>query len=49
MYKGNPDAANYLGAVSLRAGFHVQQYPLHDKRHESSVVGIDSRHFNAHV
>ena len=28
MYKGNRDAMNYFGAVSLRAGFHVQQYPL---------------------
>ena len=28
MYKGNLDAPTYLGTASLRAGFHVQQYPL---------------------
>ena len=27
MYKGNSDATSYLSAVSLRAGFHIQQYP----------------------
>jgi hypothetical protein len=28
MNRGNPDAISYLGAVSFRAGFHVQRYPL---------------------
>jgi hypothetical protein len=31
MYSGNSDAINYLGALSLRAGFHVRQYPLRIK------------------
>jgi hypothetical protein len=26
MYKGNPDATNYWGSVSLRAGFYTQSY-----------------------
>jgi len=31
MYKGDPDAMNYVGAVSLRAGFHLQNYYLRIK------------------
>ena len=31
MYKGNPDAINYIGAVSLRGGFHLQNYYLRIK------------------
>ncbi|HEY9008660.1 hypothetical protein [Ohtaekwangia sp.] len=28
LYKGNPNAENYFGLASLRAGFYVQQYQL---------------------
>ena len=42
MYRGNPDAANYLGALSLRAGFHLQQYPLMIKETNLPIVGIVS-------
>jgi hypothetical protein len=31
MYKGNPNANSYFGSVSLRAGFHAQQYHLQVK------------------
>jgi hypothetical protein len=31
MYKGNPQDLSYIGAVSLRAGFHLQNYYLRIK------------------
>ncbi len=40
MYKGNPDAMNYLGAVSLRTGFHVQNYYLRLKNTDLPWWGI---------
>ncbi len=40
LYKGNPDATNYFGAVSLRAGFHLQNYYLQIKENSFSWWGL---------
>ncbi|HPH45718.1 MAG TPA: hypothetical protein PKU83_01850 [Chryseolinea sp.] len=39
IYKGNPEAENYFGLVSLRTGFNVQQYPLKLKGKSSLMWG----------
>ena len=33
MYKGNPEAMGYLGSISLRTGFYLQNYYLRLKEH----------------
>ncbi len=42
IYKGNPDAENYFGLISLRTGFNVQQYPLKLKGTSSPLWGISA-------
>jgi hypothetical protein len=40
MYKGNPEATDYFGAVSLRAGFHIQDYYLRLKENNLPWWGM---------
>ncbi|WP_276369424.1 hypothetical protein [Chryseolinea sp. H1M3-3] len=40
LYRGNPDATHYLGAVSLRAGVHLQNYHLQIKENSFSWWGF---------
>lgn len=42
MYRGNPDATSYLGALSLRTGFHLQQYPLIIKETSLPLWGLSA-------
>lgn len=42
MYKGNPNGLNYLSAVSLRAGFHVQNYYAQIKGSDLPWWGISA-------
>lgn len=42
IYKGNPDAVNYLGLISLRTGFNIQQYPLKLKGTSSPLWGASA-------
>lgn len=40
MYKGNPEANDYFGAISLRAGFHIQNYYLKIKENDLPWWGM---------
>ncbi len=40
MYKGNPEAMSYLGSVSLRTGFYVQNYYLRLKENDLPSWGM---------
>jgi hypothetical protein len=42
MYKGNPDGFNYLSAVSIRAGFYVQNYYMRIKENQMPWWGISA-------
>ena len=42
MYKGNPDGTSYLSALSLRAGFHFQQYPRKIKDTDLPCWGLSA-------
>lgn len=40
MYRGNPDATTYAGAMSLRAGLHIQDYYLQIKQNTLPWWGL---------
>lgn len=40
VYKGNPNAENYWGLISVRSGFHVQQYQLKLKGNNFPAWGV---------
>ncbi len=42
IYKGNPEAENYFGFVSLCAGFNVQQYPIKMKGTSLPLWGVSA-------